>query len=135
MIDLTRAQFETECDTLAVKTDFIRAWEALAKHVSAREEISFKQDGREYNVGEKIALVHSELSEALEAYRKNLMDDHLCDRPGLEVELADAIIRIMGIDRHLMMAVGEACIEKAVYNDHRADHKPEGRSQEHGKRF
>lgn len=44
-------------------------------------------------VGEKIALIHSELSEALEGNRKNLMDDKLTHRPGLDVELADAILR------------------------------------------
>src|SRR4051812_7282747 len=37
----------------------------------------------------RIALCHSELSEALEGHRKNLMDDHLPHRKMAEVELAD----------------------------------------------
>src|SRR5690348_3319725 len=46
------------------------------------------------NVGEMIALMHSELSEALEGYRKGEKDDHLPNRPAVEVELADALHRI-----------------------------------------
>ncbi len=42
-----------------------------------------------------ISLMHSELSEALEAVRKDLNDDHLTNRKGVEVEFADTIIRIM----------------------------------------
>lgn len=49
------------------------------------------------NVGEMLMLVVSEISEALEAVRKNLMDDKLPHRPGLTVELADAVIRILDL--------------------------------------
>lgn len=47
------------------------------------------------SLGTIIALCHSELSEALEGDRKNLMDDHLPHRKMAEVELADAAIRVM----------------------------------------
>lgn len=47
------------------------------------------------SLGTLIALCHSELSEALEGDRKNLMDDHLPHRKMAEVELADAAIRVM----------------------------------------
>ena len=56
------------------------------------------------NVPEMLCLIHSEISEGMEGYRKNLMDDKLPHRPMLEVELADAVIRIadlagvMGLD-------------------------------------
>lgn len=40
------------------------------------------------------ALFHSEVSEALEGKRKNLMDDHLQQYPMYVVELADTMIRI-----------------------------------------
>lgn len=118
-----------------MELNFIEAWKRIAEGVAAREDISFNQDGREYNVGEKLALVHSEVSEALEAYRKDLPDDHLPDRLGIEVELADAVIRIMGLASHLSLDVAGAIIEKAAYNDTRADHKPENRRAAHGKRF
>lgn len=40
-------------------------------------------------------LVISELMEAYEAFRKNMKDDKLPHRDGVEVELADAIIRLL----------------------------------------
>lgn len=51
------------------------------------------------NVPEMLCLIHSEISEAMEGYRKSkpgkvLMDDKLPHRPMAEVELADAMIRI-----------------------------------------
>lgn len=49
----------------------------------------------ERNKGELLMLVVSELSEGLEALRKDLMDDHLPHRKGIEVELADAAIRLL----------------------------------------
>ncbi len=49
------------------------------------------------NMGEVLMLVVSELSEALEGHRKNLMDDKLPHRPMVEVELADAYIRLLDV--------------------------------------
>ncbi len=45
----------------------------------------------------KINLVHSEVSEATDGERKNLMDDHLPLRKMGEVELADALIRLLDL--------------------------------------
>ena len=59
------------------------------------------------NVPEMFALMHSELSEALEHWRKDTMDDHLPDLLGLHVELADTAIRILdfaGYQRLVMWA-------------------------------
>lgn len=42
-----------------------------------------------------IDLIHSELSEAMEAHRKDLMDDKLTDEHGVHAELADALIRTL----------------------------------------
>ena len=47
------------------------------------------------NKKELLALVISELIEALEAERKHLMDDKLVHRKGAEVEMADAYIRLL----------------------------------------
>jgi hypothetical protein len=44
-----------------------------------------------------IQLINSEVSEATEADRKDLMDSHLQHRKGVEVELADALIRLMDL--------------------------------------
>lgn len=48
-------------------------------------------------IEEKLILVYTELAEAVEAYRKDLNDDHLPHRKGVEVELADAVIRWLDI--------------------------------------
>lgn len=76
----------------------------------------------ERNFGEVVALMHSELSEALEAHRKNLMDDKLPDRSGIEVEFADCIIRILDTAAALGLDVPGAVIAKNRYNKTRADH-------------
>lgn len=75
------------------------------------------------NFGEVVALMHSELSEALEADRKGLMDDKLPHRDGREVEFADCIIRILDTAEVLGLDVAGAIIEKNRYNQQRADHK------------
>ncbi len=87
------------------------------------------------NVGEMLCLVHSEISEALEGHRKDLMDDHLKDRKMLEVELADAMIRILDLGAGLGLDLGGAMEEKCIYNRVRADHKIENRKKEGGKKF
>src|SRR5690349_15350685 len=89
----------------------------------------------ERNKGEMIALVHSELSEAMEGERKGLMDDHLPTRPMAEVEMADGVIRIMDYCGRWNYDIGGAIIEKIEYNRKRADHKLENRVKDGGKRF
>jgi hypothetical protein len=80
-----------------------------------------------YIVPLKLCLVHSEISEALEAHRKGLNDDKLSLRPGIEVELADALHRIFDLAGALGLDLGGAYLEKAAYNANRADHKIENR--------
>jgi hypothetical protein len=87
------------------------------------------------NFGEMIALAHSELSEALEGDRKNLMDNHLPDRKMAEVELADAVIRIFDIAAGLNMDIGGAMVEKLIYNKTRADHQTGARLAKGGKAY
>lgn len=86
------------------------------------------------NFGEVIALMHSELSEALEADRKGLMDDKLPHRDGREVEFADCIMRILDTAEALGLDVAGALIEKNRFNATRADHKLENRAAG-GKRY
>lgn len=87
------------------------------------------------NVGEMLALVHSEISEALEGHRKDLMDDKLPHRKMLEVELADAIIRIFDICAGLDLDLGNVFEEKMDYNSRREDHKLEARQLAGGKKY
>jgi hypothetical protein len=80
------------------------------------------------NFGEVVALMHSELSEALEADRKGLKDSKLPHRDGREVEFADCIIRILDTAAAMGLDVAGALIEKNRYNRQRADHKIEARA-------
>ena len=82
-----------------------------------------------------LCLVHSEISEAMEGARKNRMDDHLPHRKALEVELADAMIRILDLAGAYQLDLGGALVEKLVYNTQRADHKREARAADDGKKF
>jgi len=97
------------------------------------EYIQMPQQYRKYFLGSKRDLMHTELAEATEGARKDLMDDHLPHRKMEEVELADAIIRILDYAGALGYNVAEALIEKVAYNLDRADHKPEARAAEGGK--
>lgn len=85
----------------------------LICHHAAKSK-GFHDEHRPFGVG--IALIHSELSEALEAHRKKLRDDKLPHRDGAEVELADALIRIFDEAELQGFRLGEALIEKLEYN-------------------
>lgn len=87
------------------------------------------------NMGELLCLVHSEISEAMEGFRKNLMDDKLKDRKMFDVELADAVIRIFDICGKYNIPLGTIIAEKVAYNTVREDHKMENRMKENGKKF
>lgn len=86
-------------------------------------------------MGTLLCLVHSEISEAMEGERKGLMDDHLPHRPMLEVELADAMIRIMDIAASRDLDLAGAIVEKVDYNRKRVDHQPGARAGTYGKKF
>lgn len=74
-----------------------------------------------------LMLCVSELAEAMEGDRKNLMDDHLPERRMVEVELADCLIRIFDMAGGLGFDVAGAMADKLKYNTTRHDHKPEVR--------
>lgn len=78
-------------------------------HANAIEKGFWNSD----NFGEKIALIHSELSEALEAHRKAypLVD--------IAEELADVTIRVMDLCEHLGIDLWQAVINKHNKNKKR----------------
>lgn len=90
---------------------------------------------KDRNVGELLCLVHSEISEAMEGYRKDLQDDKLPHRSMFEVELADALMRILDIAGRYNLDLDGAMAEKRAYNKNRSDHKIENRSSSNGKKF
>lgn len=86
-------------------------------------------------VAEKLCLINSEVSEAMEGHRKDLMDDKLPQFKAMTVELADACIRIFDLAGALGLDLGPALAAKMAYNAQREDHKPENRNKPGGKAY
>jgi len=87
------------------------------------------------NKGELLMLIVSELAEAMEGERKDLMDDHLPHRKMAEVELADTLIRIFDYAGAFGYDLDGAVREKLAYNAKRDDHKREARLTAGGKKW
>lgn len=89
----------------------------------------------ERNKGELLCLMHSEISEAMEGERKDLMDDKLPHRKMSEVELTDAMIRIFDYAAAFGYDLEGAFQEKMAFNASREDHKHEARASAGGKKW
>jgi len=88
-----------------------------------------------YVIATKIMLTVSELSEGMEGVRKDAMDDKLPHRKMIEVELADAMIRIADLAGALNLDLEGAILEKLKFNTVRPDHQGVTRRAPGGKKF
>lgn len=110
-------------------------WTDLDTLQSLAEECRIRTRFGKALVAEKLALIHSEVSEAMEGARKNLMDDKLPHRKMIEVELADALIRILDLAGALQLDLAGAIQEKLAFNKTREDHQIENRMKDNGKAY
>ena len=97
----------------------------VAAHTTAAEHGWWEGDR---SIGECIALMHSELSEALEYARKDprAMSNHI-NTTGIEEEFADVLIRIFDYCGKNNLNLGDALVKKMEYN--------KSRPYKHGKNF
>lgn len=110
-------------------------WTDLETGADLREELRSNTRLGKALLAEKLCLIHSEVSEAMEGARKNLMDDKLPQYSMLITELADAVIRIADLVGVFDEDLGEIVLDKIAFNANRPDHKIENRMAEGGKAF
>ena len=97
--------------------EFIHQFNKKQKRMFEINKAHGFEDGPQ-NFGEKIALTHGELSEALEYFRKgNGPSDHIPEFLGVEEELADTVIRCMNIAESWNLKLAEAIEAKAEFNN------------------
>lgn len=89
----------------------------------------------ERNKGELFMLMVSEIAEAMEGVRKDLMDTKLPHRKMEEVEIVDLLIRAFDYAGAYGLDLDGAFREKTEFNKNRPDHKHENRVKKGGKKF
>lgn len=112
-----------------VKENFVSSLGSVGREILRVTLQKGFDDQRQRTDGELIALMHSELSEALEACRRvePKTSEHIPDFSELEEEMADTIIRILHFCAAKDLRIGEAVLVKIAFN--------KTRPPKHGKRF
>ncbi len=86
---------------------------ALSKAIIEQaKEKGWGTEAHEISIPEKIALIHSEVSEAHSAYRKNQFEG----KDGFHEELADVVIRVMHLCEILNIDLQSEIIKKIERN-------------------
>jgi hypothetical protein len=92
-------------------------YDKLSKAIYAQNKAVGWWDDPNRCLFETLQLVSTEVAEATEAERKGLFDDHLPHRMGGEVELADAMIRVLDLGGRLGLTYVPRAVDSLKYGD------------------
>ena len=94
--------------------EFIKAVSSMQRRV----RLNNKERGFEVmDIPRSLCLIHSEISEALEAHREdNPPDKKIPEFDNFTVELADAVIRILDLAGGMKLPLAEAIVAKKAFN-------------------
>ena len=101
-----------------------------------RADIRRERRLRQQAISERVAAMQDAIANDLAVQHELTLDALEKEmRSEMEVELADAVIRIFDLAESRSFNLGETIYEKLEYNKSRADHKLTNRLQEGGKKF